>query len=86
MMSGPLFTPLLPQPWALRAAAIGFVALSIFMFLFNLRRTAESAARASERLKNMERSNALQRQMLNAASRRPRGRDDLIERLRKGGF
>jgi hypothetical protein len=86
MILGRLFTGILARPWALRAAAISFVALSIFLLLFNLRRTAESAARASERLKNMERANALQRQMLNAAGRRPRGRDDLIERLRKVGF
>lgn len=43
------------------------------------------AIRAVERLENQERANAIKRQMLDAASRRPRDRDDLLERLREGG-
>jgi hypothetical protein len=46
----------------------------------------ERAGRASARLKNLERTNDIQRQMLDAAARRPRSRDDLVERLRKGRF
>ncbi|WP_331272521.1 hypothetical protein [Roseovarius gahaiensis] len=60
--------------------------LTIILFLFNLRRAGERAGRAAERFENLERTHAIQRQMLDAASRRPRNRDDLLERLREGGF
>ena len=85
-MWGGLFTGILARPWARRAASLALVALTIILFLFNLRRTAERVGRAVERLENLERANAIQRQMLDAASRRPRDRDDLVERLREGGF
>ena len=54
--------------------------------LINPRRTAERAGRAAERLDMLERTNAIHRQMLDAAARRPRSRDDLVDRLRGGGF
>lgn len=85
-MWGGLFTGILARPWARRAVSLALVALTIILFLFNLRRTAERVGRAVERLENLERANAIQRQMLDAASRRPRDRDDLVERLREGGF
>ena len=85
-MWGRLFTGILARPWARRVAAIALVALTIALFIVNLRRTAERAGRAAERLENLERNHAIQRQMLDAASRRPRNRDDLIERLRRGRF
>lgn len=85
-MWGRLFTGILARPWARRVAAIALVALTIALFIVNLRRTAERAGRAAERLENLERTHAIQRQMLDAASRRPRNRDDLIERLRRGRF
>jgi len=85
-MWGRLFTDTLARPWARRVAAIALVALTIALFIVNLRRTAERAGRAAERLENLERTHAIQRQMLDAASRRPRNRDDLLERLREGGF
>lgn len=69
-----------------RAAGLALVALTIILHLLNLRRTAERAGRAVELLRNLERANAIQRQMLDAASRRPRDRDDILERLREGGF
>jgi hypothetical protein len=34
----------------------------------------------------LENNDAKHRQMLDAASRRPRSRDDLLDRLRDGGF
>jgi hypothetical protein len=37
-------------------------------------------------MNHLERTHAIQRQMLDAAANRPRGRDDLVERLRGGGF
>jgi type II secretory pathway component PulJ len=85
-MWGRLFTGILARPWARHAISIALIGLTIILFLFNLRRTAERAGRAAERLENLERSHAIQRQMLDAASRRPRNRDDLIERLRRGRF
>ena len=61
-------------------------ALTIILFVINLRRLGERAGRAAERLETLERTNAVQRQMLDAAANRPRSRDDLVDRLRGGGF
>ncbi len=77
---------LLARPWARRVAAIALVALTIALFILNLRRQGERAGRASERLEILERTDAIHRQMLDAAARRPRSRDDLLDRLRDGGF
>ena len=85
-MWGRLLVGLLARPWARRAAGYALVALIITLFILNLRRQGERAGRAADRLEQLERANAIQRQMLEAASRRPRSRDDLIERLRRGGF
>ncbi|SUZ33215.1 hypothetical protein ROE7235_02984 [Roseibaca ekhonensis] len=81
-----LLVGLLTRPWARRAAALALGALTIALFILNLRRSGERAGRAAERLDQLERTNAIQRQMLDAASRRPRNRDDLLERLRGGEF
>jgi type II secretory pathway component PulJ len=77
---------LLARPWAQRVAALALALLTIALFLINLRRSGEHAGRAAERLDQLERTNAIHRQMLAAASRRPRSRDDLLDRLRGGGF
>ena len=77
---------LLARPWARRVAGLALVALTIILFILNLRRTAERAGRAAERLEKLERTHAIQRQMLDAAARRPRSRNDLLDRLREGGF
>ncbi|WP_372922958.1 hypothetical protein, partial [Roseovarius sp.] len=61
-------------------------ALTITLFLLNLRKAGERAGRAAERLDMLERTNAAHRQMLDAAARRPRNRDALLERLRGRGF
>ena len=81
-----LVVGLLARPWARRMAAYALVALTIALFIVNLRRTAERAGRVAERFEQLERANAIQRQMLDAAARRPRSRDDLLDRLREGGF
>jgi hypothetical protein len=81
-----LFIRLIAMPWAMRTAGLALSAVTIALFILNLRRQAERAGRASERLNNLERTNAINRQMLDAAARRPRNRDDLVERLREGGF
>ena len=81
-----LIAGLLARPWARRVAAITLALLTITLFIVNLRRSAERAGRAAERLETLERNNAIHRQMLDAAARRPRSRDDLLDRLRGGDF
>ena len=81
-----LLAGLLARPWTRRVAGVTLVALTIVLFIVNLRRTGERAGRAAERLETLEHSHAIQRQMLDAAANRPRSRDDLLERLRGGGF
>ncbi|KPQ04323.1 MAG: hypothetical protein HLUCCA12_16850 [Rhodobacteraceae bacterium HLUCCA12] len=85
-MWGSLLVGSLASPLARRVAGLMLVALTITLFILNLRRTAERAGRAAERLDQLERTDAIHRQMLHAASRRPRSRDDLLDRLRDGGF
>ena len=85
-MWGSLIVGLLARPWARRVVGFVLAALTITLFIINLRRTAERAGRAAERLDQLERNDAIQRQMLDAAARRPRSRDDLLDRLRGGEF
>ena len=85
-MWGSLVVGLLARPWARRAAALALVSFTITLFILNLRRQGERAGRAAERLETLEQHNAIHRQMLDAAARRPRSRDDLLERLRRGEF
>lgn len=66
-------------PWLTLAAAIT-------LFILGARRTGEKAGRAAERLQNTERTNDALRRMLEAGADRPRDRDDLVQRLREGGF
>ena len=85
-MWGHLMVGLLARPWARRGATLVLAALTITLFILNLRRQGERVGRAAERLDQLERNNAIQRQMLDAAARRPRNRDDLLDRLRGGEF
>lgn len=85
-MWGAIFAGLLGRPWVWRLTGMALSILAIALFLFNLRSAGERAGRAAEHLATRERTDAIQRQMLEAASRRPRDRDDLVERLREGGF
>ncbi|WP_372675144.1 hypothetical protein [Aquicoccus sp.] len=85
-MWGTLLAGIMARPWARRAVAIAFVALAVALFLLTLRKAGERAGRAAERLDLLERNDAIQRQMLDAAARRPRDRDALLERLRGGQF
>jgi hypothetical protein len=85
-MLGSLAVGLFARPWARWTAAIALIALTITLFILNFRRSGERAGRAAERLDQLERTNAIQRQMLDAAANRPRSRDDLLDRLREGGF
>ena len=73
-------------PWMRAALHYGAIALAILLFLLSIRRSGERVGRIAERLKTTEKSNEIQRRMLEAAARRPRNRDELVDRLRDGGF
>jgi hypothetical protein len=85
-MWGSLLAKVMACPWARRVAALALVALTVTLFIINLRRQGERAGRAAERFDHMERTYAIHREMLEAASRRPRSRDDILDRLREGRF
>ncbi|MCE8531686.1 hypothetical protein KBY26_20765 [Ruegeria pomeroyi] len=69
-----------------RVLRYAVTALAILLFLLALRRSGERAGRLVERLETLEKANDIQRRMLEAAARRPRSHDDLVERLRGGRF
>ena len=71
---------------ARKALGLILAATAILLFLLNLRRAGERAGRAAERLDARERNDAIHRQMLDAAARRPPDRDALADRLRDGRF
>lgn len=79
-------TVLLASGPARKALGLLLIALTIALFLMNLRRAGERTGRLAERLSTSERSHEIQRQMLEAASRRPADRDALADRLRDGRF
>lgn len=74
------------NPWTRAALRYGAIALTIVLFLLSIRRSGERAGRLVERLETTEKTNAIQRRMLEVAARRPRNRDELVDRLRDGGF
>ncbi|MGE0659794.1 hypothetical protein E5163_05885 [Marinicauda algicola] len=74
------------SPWARAALRYGVLALTVLLFLLSIRRAGERAGRLAERLETMENANDVQRQMLDAAARRPRDRSDLADRLRDSHF
>lgn len=85
-MIAALFTGIVASPWMRAALRYGAVALAIVLFLLSIRRTGERVGRLAERLETSEEVNDVQRQMLEAAARRPRSRDELGDRLRDGRF
>ena len=85
-MIAALFTGIAAAPWIRVALRYGAIALAVLLFLLALRRSGERAGRLAERLETSERTNDVQRQMLDAAARRPRDRDVLVNRLRDGRF
>lgn len=85
-MIGGLLTGIATSQWMRAALRYGAVALVVLLFLLSLRRSGERAGRLAERLETTEKANDVQRQMLEAASRRPRDRDEIAERLRDGSF
>ena len=67
------------SPWMRAAMRYGTIALAIILFLLSIRRTGERVGRIAERLETTEKTNAIQRRMLEAAARRPRNRGELVE-------
>lgn len=72
--------------WVQTALRYGAIALTIVLFLLSIRRSGERVGRIAERLETTEKTNEIQRRMLEAAARRPRNRNELVDRLRNGGF
>ena len=72
--------------WATAALRYVAIVLAIVLFLLSIRRSGERVGRIAERFETTEKTNAIQRRMLEAAARRPRDRDDLTQRLRDGRF
>ena len=79
-------TVLLASGPARKSLGLLLAALIIALFLLNLRRAGERAGRLAERLSTSEKTHEVQRQMLDAASRRPADRDALAQRMRDGRF
>jgi hypothetical protein len=71
---------------ARKALGLMLACLTIALFLLNIRRAGERTGRLAERLSSSEKTHEIQRQMLDAASRRPADRDALAQRLRDGQF
>ena len=74
------------SPWMRAALRYGATVLAVLLFLLSIHRAGERAGRLAERLETTEKVNDVQRQMLDAAARRPRDRNDLADRLRDGRF
>ncbi|WP_299363460.1 hypothetical protein [uncultured Paracoccus sp.] len=85
-MIAALFTGIAAAPWMRAALRYGAIVLAVLLFLLSLRRSGERTGRLAERLETTEKANHVQRQMLEAAARRPRDRNKLAERLRDGEF
>ena len=85
-MLGGIVATLVGSAWASTALRYAVTALAILLFLLALRRSGERVGRLAEQLETLEKTNEVQRRMLEAAARRPRNRDELVDRLRDGGF
>lgn len=75
-----IFGGISATPWTRAALRYGAIALAIVLFLLSIRRSGERIGRIAERLQASEKTYDIQRQMLDAASRRPPDRGALIER------
>ena len=85
-MWGTMLSGLVARHWVRWLIGTALAVLTVVFFLINLRRAGERAGRAVERLDTLEAITHAQRQMLDTASRRPRNRGDLIDRLHDGEF
>lgn len=85
-MIGAILGALAGSAMGRRLMRYGTVALAIALFLLSIRQSGERMGRMVEKLEQQEKANEVQRRMLEAAARRPRNRDELVDRLRDGGF
>jgi Na+(H+)/acetate symporter ActP len=85
-MIASLLGGIVATPWARAILRYGAIAVAIVLFLLSIRRSGERVGRLAERLEITEKANEIQRRMLEATARRPRNRDELVDRLRNGGF
>jgi hypothetical protein len=69
-------------PYALKLAGLFAIIGAVAAMLFG----ARHAGRNAERVERMRRTIEVQREQLDAASRRPRDRDELGRRMRDGSF
>ncbi len=83
---GALIAWLTGSRFALAVGKWAAIGVAISLFLMSLRRSGERAGRLAVGLENREKANEIQRRMLEAAARRPRNRDELVDRLRNGEF
>lgn len=74
------------NPWMRATLRYGAIAVAVALFLLSARRSGERVGRLAGRLETTEKANNVQRRMLEAAARRPSNRNDLVDRLRGGGF
>ncbi|MER0239232.1 hypothetical protein [Fulvimarina sp. MAC8] len=85
-MIGGFIAALAGSAWARTVLRYVAIVPAVLLFLLSLRRSGERAGRLAERLETSEKTNDVQRQMLDAAARRPRDRDELAGRMRDGHF
>ncbi len=85
-MIATIFGWIVSRPSARAALRYGAMAVAVVLFLLSIRRSGEQVGRIAERLETTEKSNEIQRRMLEAAARRPRDRDELVDRLHNGAF
>ena len=85
-MIASLFAGVAASRWARAALRYGLLAITVLLFLLSIRRAGERVGRMAESLETTEKINDVQQQMLDAAARRPRDRDELAERMRDGRF
>ena len=69
-------------PYAIKLAGL----FAIFGAVAAILLGARQAGRNAERVERMRRTIEVQREQLDAASRRPRDRDELVDRMRDGRF
>ena len=68
------------------ALRLGLAVAAILLLLLACRRSGERLGRLLEERETLERTHDVQRDMLEAAARRPRDRGELADRLRDGRF
>ncbi len=83
-MIGTLLGGIATSPWMRAALRYGAIALAVLLFLLSLWRYGERVELLGVRLETSKKINDVHRQMLEAAARRLRYRDELVDRLRDG--